>query len=515
MKRRVLSLILVPFLLFYAIPQSAGAVEKEERKWQDETIYFLMVDRFNNGDSNNDFEVNTKDPKAYQGGDFQGIIDKLDYIKDMGFTSISLTPIFDNQELGYHGYWINDFYKPEEHFGSMKTFKKLVKEAHKRDIKVILDFVVNHVGTEHPWVNDPEKADWFHEKQEMNFENEESMNNAWLDGLPDLNTENPEVRAYLTDAAKWWIKETNIDGYQLDAVQHVPQDFWKEFSKEIKSVKEDFYLLGEVSEGNPTKIAEYNGVGIDGFVKVPQAEEMRSVFQKTDQSLDKLFTFWQENENLYKDPYVMGTFIDNHNMERFTRPVVQNKLHPGTRWKLALTYMYTTPGVPIVYYGTEIAVDGGEAPDNRRMMNFRAEEELMDYITNLGELRHTYPALTRGTIEPLYESDGMGIFKREYKGETLVVAINNSSVSQEIQLDAADLAKDMELRGLLGDDMVKEEDGKYTLILDREQAEVYALAEKSGLNYSFIGALAIVYVLFLTFIYLVWKRGRNRRKSDN
>ena len=144
MKKGVLSLILIPFLLFYALP--VGAVEKEERKWQDETIYFLMVDRFNNSDSKNDFNVNAKDPLAYHGGDFQGIIDQLDYLKDMGFTAIWLTPIFDNAGKAYHGYWINDFYKTEAHFGTMATFKKLVKEAHKRDMKVILDFVANHVA---------------------------------------------------------------------------------------------------------------------------------------------------------------------------------------------------------------------------------------------------------------------------------------------------------------------------------------------------------------------------------
>ncbi|MGG1629220.1 alpha-amylase family glycosyl hydrolase [Rossellomorea sp. NRS-1567] len=512
MKRRVLSLILVPFLLFYALP--VGAVEKEERKWQDETIYFLMVDRFNNGDTSNDKNVDTKDPKAYQGGDFQGVIDKLDYIKDMGFTAIWLTPIFDNQPLGYHGYWITDFYKTEEHFGSIDTFKKLVDEAHKRDMKVMLDFVVNHVGPEHPWVNDPQKSDWFHENQPMNFDNEESLQNAWLYDLPDLNTENPEVKNYLFDAAKWWIEETDVDGYRLDTVRHVPQEFWTEFSEEVKSVKEDFYLLGEVFDRAPQKIAKYNDVGIDGFVNFPQAEEMRSVFQKPDTSMDRLFNFWKYNETYYDDPYLMGTFIDNHDMERFTRLLVQEKLFPGTRWKLALTYMYTTPGIPIVYYGSEIAVDGGNDPDNRRFMNFRADEELIDYITQLGKLRQDYPALTRGTIEPVYEKDGMGIFKRTYGDQTLVIAINNTSKSQKVQLSEVELAENSELKGLLTADLVRiDKDGNYTIVVDREESEVYSLKQKSGLNYPYLLALGTVYVLFLLFIYLVWKRGRKKKQS--
>ncbi|WP_064092229.1 alpha-amylase family glycosyl hydrolase [Rossellomorea aquimaris] len=512
MKRRVLSLILVPFLLFYALP--VGAVEKEERKWQDETIYFLMVDRFNNGDTSNDFTVDTKDPKAYQGGDFQGVIDKLDYIKEMGFTAIWLTPVFENQSKGYHGYWITDFYKTEEHFGSMKTFKKLVEEAHKRDIKVMLDFVVNHVGPEHPWVNDPEKTDWFHEKQPMNFNNEESVQNAWLYDLPDLNTENPEVRNYLFDAAKWWINETDIDGYRLDTVRHVPQAFWTDFSKEVKSVKEDFYLLGEVFDRDPQQISKYNDVGIDGFVNFPQAEEMRSAFQKPDHSLDRLFNFWKYNETFYNNPYLMGTFIDNHDMERFTRLLVQEKQFPGTRWKLALTYMYTTPGIPIVYYGSEIAQDGGNDPDNRRLMNFRTDKELIDYITQLGKVRQDYPALTRGSIEPIYEENGMGIYKRIYKDQTIVVAINNTSQSQKVKLGEEDLAENSELKGLLAGDLVRsDEDGNYTIVLDREEAEIYSLKEKSGLNYPYLAALGTVYVLFLLFIYLVWKRGKKNKKK--
>ena len=510
MKRRVLSLILVPFLLFYALP--VGAVEKEERKWQDETIYFLMVDRFNNGDMSNDKNVNTEDPKAYQGGDFQGIIDKLDYIKDMGFTAIWLTPIFDNQPMGYHGYWITDFYKTEEHFGSMKTFKKLVDEAHKRDMKVMLDFVVNHVGPEHSWVNDPDKEDWFHDKQPMNFNNEESLQNAWLYDLPDLNTENPEVKSYLFDAAKWWIKETDIDGYRLDTVRHVPQEFWDEFSEEVKSVKDDFYLLGEVFDRDPEKIAAYNDAGIDGFVNVPQAEEMRTVFQKPDTSMERLFNFWKYNETYYDNPYLMGTFIDNHDMERFTRMIVQEKLFPGTRWKLALTYMYTTPGIPIVYYGSEIAMDGGNDPDNRRFMNFRADEELIDYISRLGEIRQEYPSLTRGDIEPLYNKDGMGIFKRTYEDQTTVIAINNSSETQNVQLTKEELADNHELKGLIGDDLVRsDKEGNYHLVLDREEAEIYLLKNKSGLNYPYLITLGIMYVLFLLFLYLVWKRGKGKK----
>jgi glycosidase len=509
MKKRLTTFILFMFLLFSALP--VGAVEKEGRKWLDETIYFLMVDRFNNGDNSNDFKVDMQDPKAYHGGDFQGIIDKLDYLKDMGFTAIWLTPVFDNVDKGYHGYWINDFYKTEEHFGSVDKFKELVKEAHKRDIKIILDFVVNHVAPDHEWVNDPAKKNWFHEKQDIiDWNDQNQMENNWLYGLPDLAQENPETRKYLLDAAKWWIEETDIDGYRLDTVRHVPVDFWSEFSKEVKSVKEDFYLIGEVWSSDPNYIAKYDKAGIDGFVDYPLNDHLRTAFAKPDQTLDWLFTTAKRNKVIYENPELMGNFMDNHDTARFTRDAVQNRQHPGTRWKLALTYLYTAPGIPIVYYGSEIAMNGGDDPDNRRQMSFRADKELIDYITKIGELRNQLPSLTRGDFEMLYEKNGMAVFKRTYKDETSVIAINNTSNSQNVTITEDQLADDQELRGLLADDLVRSKDGEYKLAIDREKAEIYVLAEKTGLNIPYMVAMGTVYAAFIIFFFMLLRRAKRK-----
>lgn len=510
MKKNII-FILIPFLLFSALP--VGAAEKEGRKWQDETIYFLMVDRFNNGDNSNDFKVDANDPKAYHGGDFQGIIDQLDYIKDMGFTAIWMTPVFDNADKGYHGYWIKDFYQTEEHFGSLDEFKQLVKEAHKRDLKIILDFVVNHVAPDHEWVNDPAKQDWFHKKQEiLDWNDQAQLENNWIYGLPDLAQENPETRKYLLDAAKWWIEETDIDGYRLDTVRHVPVEFWSDFSKEVKSVKDDFYLIGEVWSEDPNYIAEYDKAGIDGFVDFPLNEQLRTAFEKPDQTLDWLFTTAERNKATYENPELMGNFIDNHDMVRFTRKAVQNGQHPGTRWKMALTYMYTAPGIPIVYYGSEIALDGGEDPDNRRQMSFRADKELIEYVTKLGELRSDLPSLRRGDLEVLYEKQGMAVFKRSYQDETAVIAINNTSNTQQVTLTSEQIEDKKELRGLLADDLVRSKDGKYNLALARESAEIYVLAEKTGLNIPYLVAMGAVYVAFFGFIFLLLKRRKKRNE---
>jgi glycosidase len=512
-KKMLIFILFIPLLFIKALP--AGADVKDERQWQDETIYFLMVDRFNNGDTKNDLDRDTSDPKAYHGGDFQGVIDKLDYLKEMGFTSIWLTPIFDNEDKGYHGYWINDFYKTDEHFGSLSTFKKLVKEAHKRDMKIILDFVVNHVGPSHPWAKDSSKQAWFHEQKEIaNWDDQEQLENGWIYGLPDLAQENPDVRKYLLDVAKWWIKETDIDGYRLDTVKHVPVDFWAEFAEEVKKVKPEFYLLGEVWSNDPSYIAKYDKAGIDGFVDYPLNEQLRTGFRKPDQTLDWLFTGWKRNQTLYEDPYLMGNFMDNHDTVRFTREAIQNRNLPTTRWKLALTYLYTAPGIPIVYYGSEIALDGADDPDNRRDMTFQAEKDLIDHITNLGELRQKLPSLTRGSMEALYEKKGMAVFKRVYKDETTIIAINNTSKSQNVTLTAEQLQGGKELKGLLMGDLVRSKDDKYEIILDRENSEVYVLTDKTGLNIPFVSVLAAVYVAFMVFIFLLWKRSKKNREKD-
>ncbi|MFJ7976061.1 alpha-amylase family glycosyl hydrolase [Peribacillus sp. JNUCC 23] len=510
MRKKAFSLILLSFLLIYALP--AGAVEKEERKWQNEIVYSLMIDRFNNGDPKNDKDVDVNDPLAYQGGDFAGITDKLDYIKDMGFTAIMLTPVFDNEDGGYHGYWINDFYNTDEHFGTIDEFKQLVAEAHKRDMKIILDFVVNHVGPNHPWVNDPEKKDWFHEKKEItNWSDQNEVETGWIYDLPDLNQDYPETRKYLLDAARWWIQETDIDGYRLDTVKHVDKGFWSDFSKVVKEEKEDFYLVGEIWLDDPTAIASYQDTGINGFMDFPQNASMRDAFSKPDQSLNFLFSALTRNEKMFTHPELLGKFIDNHDMTRFTHEVVANKENPETRWKLALTYMYTTPGIPIIYYGSEIAMNGGSDPDNRRLMGFKADPVLIDYITKISEIRQQHPALMKGDLEVLHANDSSAVFKRTFKDETIVVVINNSSKSQTFDLDADKFGNDKELRGVVEYDLVRNNDGKYSIIIDREKAEIYMLSDKSGLNIPYMVAMGAVIFAFVIFIVFILKRSKRNR----
>ncbi|MCA1031016.1 alpha-amylase [Bacillus timonensis] len=513
MKKRVLLVLLIPFLLFSG-NVSVFASEKEGRNWQDEMMYFIMIDRFNNGDQSNDFTVNVNDPRAYHGGDFKGIIDKLDYIQEMGFTTIWLTPVFKNEAKGYHGYWIEDFYDVEEHFGTMDEFKQLVKEAHSRDIKVVLDFVVNHTGYKHPWLGDLEKKDWFHERKDItDWNNQEQVENQQLFGLPDLAQENPETKQYLLDVAKWWITETDIDGYRLDTVRHVPKWFWEEFAAEVKSVKDDFFLLGEVWHNDPRYVADYTKTGIDSVVDYPFYEEATRIFSAPNQSVGRLQAIWKRNTTLYENPYELGNFIDNHDNERFTRKALDKKQNPTPRLKLALSYLFTAPGIPIIYYGTEIAMDGGEDPDNRRLMNFRTDDKLVEYIGKLSKIRKNYPALTRGDFEVLYDRGGMAVFKRTYEGQTMLIAINNTTETQKAEISSEQLEPNMQLKGLLENDLTRGNDEGYSIILEREMTEVYLLEENTGINLMVVYAIAAVFLALIAFFYINKRKHQSPEKS--
>ncbi|KZO01200.1 alpha-amylase family glycosyl hydrolase [Pseudobacillus badius] len=502
MKKKLFSLVLLPFLLLYAFPVSA--VEKEERMWQDETMYYLMTDRFHNGNSKNDKEINNNDLRAYQGGDFAGVADKLDYLHDMGFTSLIISPVFENAKGGYHGYWITDFYQTNKQFGSLKELKHLVKEAHDRDMKVIVDFPIRQVSPSHPWVKDPAKADWF---QTTSGKTEED----WLGPMAILNLENKAVQQEMTKAGQWWIKKAGVDGYYLSDSAEAPLAFLQSFSKEMKQQKKDFFLLG--GSGKKSSVKQFERSGLDSVMNAELAAQLQEQFKNVKQPSDEGTKLVDEAAKQEK-AILSANYLDSIKTARFTKKAVEENMFPGTRWMMGLTYLYTVPGVPVVYYGSEVALNGEEGAESHRLLSFKEDQELVEYIKKIGELRQKLPALTRGSYEPIYDKDGMTVFKRQYKDETLIVAVNNSDKTQKVAVPAEELDDNKELRGLLEGGLARPENGKFSLILDRETAEIYALTEKAGANKLFIAALAAVYIIFMTFLYLVWKRGRASRKSS-
>jgi len=257
MKKLLLSLLLIAFVTMACFARTA---------WEDQIVYFIMIDRFSNGDSSNDdmgYGESGSDNSRYNGGDLKGIIDKLDYVKGLGATAIWITPPVANQWWnpwvnygGYHGYWARDFKRVDEHFGDIELYRKLVKEAHERGLLVIQDIVPNHVGDYFRFVNgefelntesiptsspeqypfslnnfdDHETDHIYHWTPDISdFNDQYQKLNYQMSGLDDLNTENTAVVSALKDSFTFWIEEADIDGFRIDTVIYVPMEFWKEF----------------------------------------------------------------------------------------------------------------------------------------------------------------------------------------------------------------------------------------------------------------------------------------------
>ncbi|WP_235867285.1 alpha-amylase family glycosyl hydrolase [Priestia abyssalis] len=456
---RVMALLLIPFLLISSVP--VVAAETEERIWEDEWMYSIMIDRFNNGDPTNDQGIDIHNPNGYHGGDVKGIIDKLDYIQDMGVTAIVLSPLFKSST--YDGSGVQDFYKMDERYGTMEQLKQLIKEAHDRDMKVVLRFVASD--------NDQETL----------------------------------------KAAVWWMDQVDIDGYKISSLEEKSPSFWKAFVNQVKAHSPEFYLIGSAPEGSDGTL--YEKAGFDLIIDYSLYEQISDVFSKINSSSKGLYERWGQTVSSYENAFTVGTMIDDEDTVRFTRKALENRHHPGTRTKLALTYLFSAPGIPTIYYGTEIALDGGEEPDNNRSMNFRVEKELIDYISKISEIRAQMPSLRKGTFELIYEKDGIMVYKRGYKNETTVVAINNTDETQIVDIPVEQMGREKELRGLLEEDMIRSTGDGYRIAIDREKANIYVLGDKTGLNVKFIAAMVIVYGTFMIFIYLVWKRGKKKQAS--
>lgn len=416
----------------------------KNRPPQDDIIYLIMTDRFFDGDTSNDYDVNRGDPRAYHGGDLQGVIDKLDYIQSLGVTAIWLTPVMQNQDRGYHGYWITDFEKVDRHLGTLQTLRSLVRQAHQRGIKVLLDVVVNHTGPASPWATDPAKADWFHHGGPISdWNDQQDVENGQLFDLPDLAQENPAVADYLIGVDETWIRSTGVDGFRLDTVRHVPKAFWQRFARSMHQTKPGFFLMGEAWNDDPGYIAEYQKAGLDSLVDFPRQKAIQNVFGSGN-GPSSLHDLQAEEDKVFPSSALVATFVDNHDMPRF---VTAAGADGEAKLRAALAYLLTAQGIPIVYYGTEAAMEGGADPDNRRDMTFDANPSMAAYFKELTALRNSQPALRRGLYLPIEVPSGRPVLAYarvpaagaagDVAGSTaapLVVAINTGDKPQQVSL---------------------------------------------------------------------------------
>jgi glycosidase len=493
-----------------AAPAAPPAATPGQRTWPDESIYFVMVDRFNNGDPANDDLVNPDDPRAWHGGDLQGVIAKLDYIKSLGFTAIWLTPIVKNAGNDYHGYGAIDFFETDPHFGTVAKAKELVEKAHAKGLKVIWDVVVNHAGPRSPLV--AEHPDWFHPKDAIrDWNDDQQVQDGWLYDLPDFDQSVPAVREYILKYSRFWIEQTGVDGFRLDTVKHVAPDFFQWYGQELQKIKPGFWLIGEVFDKLPERPALYQKSGVTALLDFPTGEAARNVFGK-DSSMSLLSATVTDVGQVMPNPWQMGGFLDNHDMKRFVAFAADD---PVRRLKLGLTWLFTQRAIPIVYYGTEIAMEGGDDPDNRHDFPWGQEPhtDVADLVRQLNQIRREHKALRRGTVVELMARQAVYAYGRASGKDQVVVLLNNDdaqALGAPIDVTPMGLADGTRLKDALTGTEILVSGGQIQPAVGPRSGAIYVVQSSRFAVTALWAGLAVV-VLPAGAAMGVWLRRRRRR----
>ncbi len=462
--------------------------------WRDVSLYFAMIDRFLDGDpANNKPFADTPDLLNYMGGDFKGLSQKIDsgYFDALGINALWITWPIDNPDYaepgarpgshwcnmnskdpniqwiqtrysGYHGYWPVDTNKVEEHFGTLQDLQDLVVKAHKRGIRILLDFTVNHLHKESPIYKQHANSGYFNTPAEIcdNVGWDNKPVTCWfVDYLPDINYNNTAISKIMLDHVVDWVKKTGADGLRVDALKHIEQGFIRQLrqrtAKEFESTGVDFYMVGETFTGDTGLIKKYIANDqVHGQFDFPLNLQILKAFARNEIGLDSFDQAARGIMASYGSDALMSTFIGNHDIARFVSmaggqircgiwDVISNRAQswngPPTaptsedaykKLLLAFAYIFALPGIPLVYYGDEFGLPGAGDPDNRRMMRFDSqlsafEKNTLAMMQKIGKARQQYEALRRGALgSTLQASSDHLVFLRTGQGGPAVIILN-------------------------------------------------------------------------------------------
>ncbi|RKZ19492.1 hypothetical protein DRQ17_00965 [bacterium] len=426
-------------------------------------MYFLFVDRFFEGDGRNMRKI--KDPEVpdianFMGGDLKGVILKLKdgYFDSLGISVLWISPVFLCPEgayrdalpphrkfTGYHGYWPVDLYRIDPSFGDMDDLKELVQECHKRGIKVFLDMVLNHVHESSRVYK--KHRDWFTsiylpdgQKNIRLFD--EHPFTTWFDEfLPSFDFSKDSVVEYLSSAAKFWIKEVGIDGFRLDAVKHIPHEFWRVLRRRME-VERHVWMIGETISSRE-KINEWISPSeLDGQFDFPlfwvlrdalagrtgMDRLMQEIVRSQDAFSDGLWVPFMDNHDFGRlVSFINGDLLGNEKELAFVSPPGKPEKKSYHLMKIGFAILYSLPGLPMIYYGDEIGLPGAGDPDNRRMMRFKHdsdEELLLKEVKKLAGLRRKSRALRFGRVVPIKAGNEYMVYMKKYFSEKVVCGFN-------------------------------------------------------------------------------------------
>ena len=467
----------------YELKSRADGSRDREGFGKNDVIYMLMPDRFSNGDRGNDTvegmleAANPGDPNGRHGGDIKGISDKLDYITDLGVTALWINPLLENNmpSYSYHGYAITDFYRVDPRFGDNDQYKSLVDDCHRKGLKVIMDMVFNHCGSNHWWMKDLPMQNWIHQFPEFtrsNYRSETAMDpyasdfdrermlTGWFDRtMPDLNQHNEILADYLIQNSIWWVEFAGLDGIRMDTYPYSYKDFMAKWMQRVLNEYPNFRVVGETweQEETPTAYSENGSLISDGYnshlpsvTDFPMQMALKDAFNEKEgwtTGLNRLYYILAQ-DFIYPDPFSNVIFADNHDLTRFYTDIGEDL----NKFKMAMAFLLTTRGIPVIYYGTELLMTGDKSKgdgfiredfplgswkltvSSQQPVVSSQQLEASQYLRTLLNWRKGSDVIHHGKLKQFIPQDGIYIYFRYDEKDAVMIVINKNTESRKPDL---------------------------------------------------------------------------------
>lgn len=449
-------------------------------------LYLIMPDRFADGDiSNNDVEeltfhepVNRNNPNGRHGGDLKGIENHLGYIDSLGMTAIWLNPVLENDMPGgsYHGYATTDYYKVDPRLGTNEEYAALIKKTHDRGMKVVMDMIFNHSGSEHPWMRDMPSKDWYNhpdgklmtdfhlstvnDPYASDYDYERTVRGWFVSSMPDLNQNNPHVMKYLIQNSIWWIEYSKIDGIRMDTYPYAEMEPMAQWIKDVQMEYPDYNIVGECWYNDVAGTAFWQGgncLSAKGNPELPTVMDFptmmiaNSSFHGDTQygkGLNEIYNRLSL-DYLYANKQKVLTFLDNHDTDRFLREKPSNL----ASWKQGIAFLLTTRGIPQIYYGTELLMFGSKkrtdgdirldvpggfpgdshnefTPEGRSAL----QNEAYNFLSRIAQWRKGNDVIARGSLKHFMPDNGMYVYERSFDDKRVIVIMNGTDRTLDIDM---------------------------------------------------------------------------------
>ncbi len=470
-------------------------------------LYLIMPDRFADGDiSNNDVEeltfhepVNRNNPNGRHGGDLKGIENHLGYIDSLGMTAIWLNPVLENDMPGgsYHGYATTDYYKVDPRLGTNEEYAALIKKTHDRGMKVVMDMIFNHSGSEHPWMHDMPSKDWYNhpdgklmtdfhlstvnDPYASDYDYERTVRGWFVSSMPDLNQNNPHVMKYLIQNSIWWIEYSKIDGIRMDTYPYAEMEPMAQWIKDVQMEYPDYNIVGECWYNDVAGTAFWQGgncLSAKGNPELPTVMDFptmmiaNSSFHGDTQygkGLNEIYNRLSL-DYLYANKQKVLTFLDNHDTDRFLREKPSNL----ASWKQGIAFLLTTRGIPQIYYGTELLMFGSKkrtdgdirldvpggfpgdshnefTPEGRSAL----QNEAYNFLSRIAQWRKGNDVIARGSLKHFMPDNGMYVYERSLDDKRVIVIMNGTDRTLDIDMSKY---KEIMQPGMVFHDVVTGED---------------------------------------------------------